>query len=163
MPNTDKLFTAIARQHLNVETLETRKRDCLDFHDCSVWGIKSALQAAYDAGRDGRTAPNFTRMKKPKGYKEKQSDDMFLGLVHASYREMVAAFGKPQKGDGYKSEVVWKVKLDDLVEVEIYNWKNSKTYDRSNPRIQAVRDWSVNGTDSDAIEWVKGALGQETK
>ena len=50
MPNLDKLLTAIAGQHLNIETLETRKRDSLDFHDCSVWGIKGALEAAYNLG-----------------------------------------------------------------------------------------------------------------
>lgn len=46
----EKLFTKIAQEELLVETLETRKRDCLDFHDCSVWGIKSALEKAYNEG-----------------------------------------------------------------------------------------------------------------
>jgi hypothetical protein len=32
-------------------TLETRNSDHLDFHDVSVWGVKSALMAAYEAGR----------------------------------------------------------------------------------------------------------------
>lgn len=41
----------IAGQHLNIETLETRKSDSLDFHDVAVWNIKSALEAAYEAGR----------------------------------------------------------------------------------------------------------------
>jgi hypothetical protein len=31
-----------------------------------------------------------------------ETNDMFLGTVKASYKEMVAAFGKPEKGDGYK-------------------------------------------------------------
>tara|TARA_Y100001001_G_C7997697_1_gene305212 strand:+ start:250 stop:417 length:168 start_codon:yes stop_codon:yes gene_type:complete len=48
----DQVFEQIAKQHLNIETLETRSSDGHDFHDCSVWCIKSALQAAYDAGRD---------------------------------------------------------------------------------------------------------------
>lgn len=47
----DALFTEIAKKHLLIETLESRKRDCLDFHDVSVRGVKSALQAAYDAGK----------------------------------------------------------------------------------------------------------------
>lgn len=41
----------IALDHLFVETLETRRSDSLDFHDCSVWGIKEALVAAFEAGR----------------------------------------------------------------------------------------------------------------
>jgi hypothetical protein len=52
-----ELFTAIAREHLLVETLETRNRDHLDFHEVSVRGIADALEAAYQAGRKAaRTA-----------------------------------------------------------------------------------------------------------
>lgn len=47
----DPLLTAIARRHLWIETLETRKSDSKDFHNVSVWGIRAALQAAFDAGR----------------------------------------------------------------------------------------------------------------
>jgi hypothetical protein len=47
----NKLFEQIALEHLFVETLETRNMDRLDFHDVSVRGIKRALQAAYDAGK----------------------------------------------------------------------------------------------------------------
>lgn len=46
----DHLFSQIARKHPFVETLETQNSDSLDFHDVSVWGIKSTLQAAFDAG-----------------------------------------------------------------------------------------------------------------
>ncbi|MBM3273059.1 hypothetical protein FJY94_07445, partial [Candidatus Kaiserbacteria bacterium] len=42
-------------------TLQTRHRDSLDFHDVSVWGVKSALQAAFDAGlRAAGGAPKQT-------------------------------------------------------------------------------------------------------
>lgn len=44
------LFLAIAQKHFHVETLETRSRDALDFHEVSVWGMQAALQAAFDAG-----------------------------------------------------------------------------------------------------------------
>lgn len=46
----NKLFEQIALVHLHIETLETQHRDRYDFHDVAVWSIKSALQAAYDAG-----------------------------------------------------------------------------------------------------------------
>ena len=46
----DALLTQIAQKHLFIETLETRKSDSLDFHDVSVWGVKEALFAAYQAG-----------------------------------------------------------------------------------------------------------------
>lgn len=41
----------IAREHLSIDTLETRNSDSLDFHDVAVWSIKAALEAAYEAGQ----------------------------------------------------------------------------------------------------------------
>jgi Family of unknown function (DUF6900) len=41
---------AIARRHLQMVTLETRNSDSLDFHDLSVWQLRRALAAAYNAG-----------------------------------------------------------------------------------------------------------------
>jgi len=49
-PINPELF-AIAREHFFVETLEERKSDSLDFHEVSVWGIQSALEAAFELGR----------------------------------------------------------------------------------------------------------------
>lgn len=46
----DALLTQIAQEHLFIDTLETRKSDSLDFHDVSVWAVKEALIAAYQAG-----------------------------------------------------------------------------------------------------------------
>ena len=55
------LFESIALDHLFIETLQTRHRDSLDFHDVSVWGVQSALQAAFDAGlRAAGGAPKQT-------------------------------------------------------------------------------------------------------
>ncbi len=51
MKNTiDQIFALIAEKHLFIETLETRNSDRLDFHDVSVWGVRSALEAAFKAG-----------------------------------------------------------------------------------------------------------------
>lgn len=41
----------IARENLGIDCLEVRNRDSLDFHDVSIWGVKAALEAAYNAGR----------------------------------------------------------------------------------------------------------------
>jgi len=51
----EDLFANIAREHLNIETLEERKSDSLDFHDVGVVGIRRALEAAYEAGRTAET------------------------------------------------------------------------------------------------------------
>jgi len=41
----------IAREILDLETLETRRSDSLDFHDIAVWEIRKALEAAFKAGQ----------------------------------------------------------------------------------------------------------------
>lgn len=62
MPNTtpptalspdeiDRLLELIAEDHLSIATLQTRYSDSLDFHDVSVWGVRTALKAAFEAGR----------------------------------------------------------------------------------------------------------------
>lgn len=48
-------ITAIAKEHLNLQTLEAGHSDELDFHEMSVWQVKAALQAAHDAGADVKT------------------------------------------------------------------------------------------------------------
>ncbi len=47
----DKTITEIAREELELETLEARESDRLDFHNLAVWQIKRALVDAYEAGR----------------------------------------------------------------------------------------------------------------
>lgn len=47
----ENLLQQIALDHLFIDTLETRSSDRLDFHEVSVWGVKSALMAAYEAGQ----------------------------------------------------------------------------------------------------------------
>ena len=44
----------IAKDCMGVETLETRNSDSLDFVECSVWGIKSALERAYKLGSESK-------------------------------------------------------------------------------------------------------------
>jgi hypothetical protein len=43
--------TKIAKEILDLEILETRRMDSLDFHELAVWEIREALEAAYNAGR----------------------------------------------------------------------------------------------------------------
>ena len=55
----DALLMEIAERHFFLETLETRNSDQLDFHDVAVWAIRSALEAAFEAGR--RAGPAETQ------------------------------------------------------------------------------------------------------
>ena len=60
----NKLLEQIALKHFFIETLETQHSDRLDFHDVSVWSIKSALEAAYAAGIEaGKNTPTTSKGK----------------------------------------------------------------------------------------------------
>ncbi len=52
MSPLDTLLTDIAQRHLRIETLESRRRDSLDFHEVSVLELRDALEAAYRAGTE---------------------------------------------------------------------------------------------------------------
>ncbi|WP_374297593.1 hypothetical protein [Sphingomonas sp.] len=57
MNKVDALLTRIAQHHLRIETLESRRRDSLDFREVSVMELRDALEAAYKAGvEQGRKA-----------------------------------------------------------------------------------------------------------
>ena len=52
---------------MDIETLETQHRDRFDFHDVSVWAVKSALEAAYAAGHAAATAAAQNKSTTSKG------------------------------------------------------------------------------------------------
>jgi hypothetical protein len=64
MTTIDRILTDIARQHLDILTLDTRRSDSLDFHNVAVWSVADALKAAFDAGantsRVAYTTPTST-------------------------------------------------------------------------------------------------------
>ena len=49
--NVDALLLEIAKKHLDLETLQARNVDDLDFKEQAVWTIEAALKAAFEAGR----------------------------------------------------------------------------------------------------------------
>ena len=51
----DHVLEHIAQTKLDIPTLRRRKSDGLDFHEVSVWGLRRALAAAYEAGREDAT------------------------------------------------------------------------------------------------------------
>jgi hypothetical protein len=46
------ILAEIAKKHLSIDALDSRKSDRLDFHDLAVWSIEQALEAAFQAGYD---------------------------------------------------------------------------------------------------------------
>lgn len=55
-PDTLKKLEEIAKDVLEIETLETQMSDSLDFHEVSVWGLKEALIEAYSLGKSNSEA-----------------------------------------------------------------------------------------------------------
>jgi hypothetical protein len=60
-----QILTSIAREHLGIATLQTRRSDSLDFHDVAVWQVEAALKAAFDAGRNTASQPPHQRTEGP--------------------------------------------------------------------------------------------------
>ena len=50
LSKVDKELEKIAKEYLHIETWETRNSDSLDFYDVSIWGIRSALEKAFELG-----------------------------------------------------------------------------------------------------------------
>lgn len=55
-------FLDIAKRHLGLETLETRKSDSLDFSEQAVWSIAAALEEAYKLGRSDMATNKKSRV-----------------------------------------------------------------------------------------------------
>lgn len=51
MTTDEKIIAGIASRFLDIPTLEIRNLDSLDFHEVCVANLKSALEAAFMAGR----------------------------------------------------------------------------------------------------------------
>ena len=50
----DRALEEIAKSELFIGSLEVRRSDRLDFHECHVERIRAALTAAFEAGRESR-------------------------------------------------------------------------------------------------------------
>lgn len=55
MNQLNAILSEIAKKHLGIPTLETRKSDRLDFHDVAVWSLRAALAAAFESGAQSRS------------------------------------------------------------------------------------------------------------
>jgi hypothetical protein len=144
MTDTDKIVADIAQRKLKIDTLETRKSDSLDFHEVSVWSLRSALLCAYEAGR---TANNRKRLAK-----YPQDGTCYRATIEASYQDLVEVWGEPSKGDEYKTEAEWIIRPARNSVITIYNYKNSRAYDYKYPDITAVREWHVGGHSADVVD-----------
>lgn len=59
----DKKLESIAKEYLFVSTLDTQRKDALDFHEVAVWSIKDALRMAYLAGSNDATRGTLSMVR----------------------------------------------------------------------------------------------------
>jgi hypothetical protein len=145
MTDADKIIADIARQQLKIETLETQNSDSLDFHDVSVWGLRTALLCAFEAGRKAaRTKPRVIETGK--------KDTSYRATIEASYHDLVEVWGEPSKGDAYKTEAEWVVRPSGKSVITIYNYKNSRSYADKYSEIKDVREWHVGGHTANVVD-----------
>jgi hypothetical protein len=99
-----KQLETIARKHLDIQTLQTRKSDSLDFHEVSVWGLLAALQAAYDAGRASvKPATPDLPPDLPSAMREALSPHA-VALIAAKCQPH---YGRGEVGQAAEREVTW--------------------------------------------------------
>jgi len=81
------------------------------------------------------------------------------GYVRVSYARLVKSFGKPLKGDGYKTDAEWVLKAPDGTIATIYNYKDGKAYlGRKGKPVSKITDWHIGGKKKAAVAWVKKSL-----
>ncbi|MDE1901028.1 MAG: hypothetical protein KGI37_05200 [Alphaproteobacteria bacterium] len=156
MTDADAIIAEIAKKQLRIETLETRNADSLDFHDVSVWGLRTALLCAFEAGRKAaRTKPRVIEAGK--------KDTSYRATIEASYQDLVEVWGEPAKGDGYKTEAEWVIRPAGKSVITIYNYKNSHAYADKYPEITAVREWHIGGHSADVVDRLLGMMAGRAK
>lgn len=150
----DALIMNIAERHFGIKTLETRKSDRLDFYDVAVWNVKDALEEAFAAGQLTATKQHEKTMRGGGGY---------MAAFEASYDDIVASFGEPTGGDGFKTEAEWTIVMPRSQIVKVYNYKNSKCYSSTNPDIKAVTRWHIGGKNRALVDRIIAMMAGKAK
>ena len=99
------------------------------------------------------TTLSVRRIARPKAYGTFQQ-----GYVDVSYAKLVRTFGRPLKGDGYKTDAEWVLKIGPQI-VTIYNYKTGKSY--LGPKglpVSKITRWNIGGKTGGVVHLVKLAL-----
>jgi len=85
------------------------------------------------------------------GWNDKYNGTSLQGYINATYKELVAVFGKPTDGDGYKVDAQWLIEFDNGTLATIYNYKDGINYNgRSGTPKTQITEWHVGGFDKNA-------------
>lgn len=88
------------------------------------------------------------------------SGTSLMGYVDASFQELMAVFGEPFNGDGYKVDAEWVLETPYGV-ATIYNYKDGINYNgpSGTPREQ-IRDWHIGGHSAKVVRFIHEKLGK---
>lgn len=89
-----------------------------------------------------------------------------VGMIKATFRELVDLFGKPGPGDEEKVDAEWRIKFSDGTVATVYNYKNGPAYcGKDGTPVERIKEWSIGGTGVAAADRVHIAvdLYRETK
>lgn len=100
MKDIHQQITEIAKEALGIETLETRGADSLDFHDVAVWGVQSALEAAFNLGmQHQKTVQQAEHLHSPASLRQRNATRAVLRQLYQgiSVEDLCAATGWPRQ------------------------------------------------------------------
>lgn len=80
--------------------------------------------------------------------------------LECPYDRLIAAFGEPLAGDGYKVDVNWYVEFDDGTIATIYDWKTGINYCGESEGVPAEEQtiWHIGGFDQRASDYIRQVL-----
>jgi hypothetical protein len=83
-----------------------------------------------------------------------------LDNVRVSYHHLVNLFGKPDEGDGYKTDAEWVLTFPGDIVATIYNWKDGTAYcGPAGTPVEQITDWHVGGKVREALWFVQQVIG----
>lgn len=89
--------------------------------------------------------------------------DTPLAAITGSGAGLIAKFGPPGEGDGWKSCAHWNLKFTDGQAATIFEWKSSSLFDDdlADPQdiLAGVTDWHIVGSSPDVADRIKTILG----
>lgn len=105
METNKAILADIAKKHLSIDTLDSRKSDRLDFHDLAVWSIEQALAAAFRAGLDAAEERRRARGEELFGYARNSAASELTYPSRHTFMQVLAAMqdaeelGGPEEAD----------------------------------------------------------------
>lgn len=79
--------------------------------------------------------------------------------ISVSYDRIVAKYGNPIEGDGYKIDAEWVIEWKDGLIGTIYNWKNGKNYlGKAGLKIERIEEWNIGGNDKVVAKRIRDDL-----